>query len=573
MLLTGQLQPDETLEGYSETDYILITIKDSFGRRSFPTQSWPVAQGRFKALVLLSSGPNLVTLEHYHGWEIIGRLEVQLRYTPLTQLPPLHLAIMVAKDSPLIIDCPPSKQRGISSAHADLDAAIAKLRMTAYMWQAMTAEDMRQKGLGRRSFRLEEEWAVDTVSRQFVNSKRNDDALYNEGTCPTRLTAKVHTVRTNKTVAELRDVEIAQQNESGSRRDDLHSIFSDALKEYGGPFQSFCRPVVAGLILDSTYSIEKDLILGHAALGSHNSRGLSLGIFGSHLTYSWPRFLEEVSACLLDTTPRDDCIGNDNGECTTAWEACAVSQGAMLHEVGHAFGAGHTTGIMARGYSPDWTKNFLPFTAYSVHKNCRGRLVEDANNDARWALCDALLFSTKPHFQLPSDTVLSSEARFALSSVQLLRKDDESEVVAIENVAGIACIAFNGIMQARPTVAEPQQKLEYPFLELKNRFGEDSELSVEITAMNGNVKTIRNLWKFSDKAGTIRIPGTVFSLQKKAVAIDNIDDYDGKHWEWAVLLHRRKDDGKRMISLLFRCFFYCVWTDKDATFSLACYIH
>ena len=85
----------------------------------------------------------------------------------------------MANDSPLLIDCPPAKGMGISSAHADLDAAVAKLRMTAYMWQAMTAEDLRAKGLGRRSFRMEEEWSVDTVSRDFVNSK-HDDSLASE---------------------------------------------------------------------------------------------------------------------------------------------------------------------------------------------------------------------------------------------------------------------------------------------------------------------------------------------------------------------------------------------------------
>lgn len=82
--------------------------------------------------------------------------------------------------SPLLIDCPPHKGGGISSAHADVDAAIAKFRMTAYMWQAMTAEDMRMKGLGRRSFRLDEEWTVDTVSREFSNASHTD-SLHAEG--------------------------------------------------------------------------------------------------------------------------------------------------------------------------------------------------------------------------------------------------------------------------------------------------------------------------------------------------------------------------------------------------------
>jgi hypothetical protein len=97
-------------------------------------------------------------------------MDINVLYVPLLQYPPLHLVIMAACDSPLVIDCPPHKRGGISSAHSDLDAAIAKFRMTAYMWQAMTAEDFRQKGVGRRSFRLDEEWAPDTVSSEFLNA-------------------------------------------------------------------------------------------------------------------------------------------------------------------------------------------------------------------------------------------------------------------------------------------------------------------------------------------------------------------------------------------------------------------
>lgn len=130
-------------------------------------------------------------------------------------------------------------------------------------------------------------------------------------------TAKIHLIRTEKTVAELRDVQLAQQNEHGSGRDELHAIFSQALKAHGGVFQIAACPVVAGMILDSHFSATKNMILGHAALGAHNPHGLSLGMMGSHLTHSWPRFFEEIPSCLLDTTKPGDTVGNDNGECTT----------------------------------------------------------------------------------------------------------------------------------------------------------------------------------------------------------------------------------------------------------------
>ncbi|KAK1996003.1 hypothetical protein LX36DRAFT_724094 [Colletotrichum falcatum] len=61
-----------------------------------------------------------------------------------------------------------------------------------------------------------------------------------------------------------------------------------------------------------------------------------------------------VAECLRDTRAPGRTVGNDNGECDSFWEACCVGQGAFLHEVGHAFGAPHTTGIMARGYPRYW---------------------------------------------------------------------------------------------------------------------------------------------------------------------------------------------------------------------------
>lgn len=219
------------------------------------------------------------------------------------------------------------KAAGISSAHSSLDAAVAKFRTTAYMWQAMTAEDMRVKGLGRRSFRIDEEYSRDTTTRSALNAIGQQDQSQHM-----RSVAKIHLVRSDKTTAELRNPQVAQQNERADRPDDLHTYFEQALKAYGGVFDSAAHPVVAGMIMDSHYSIEDELLLGHAALGCHRPQGLSLGVFGSHLTYSWPRFFEEIASCLTDTTPPGDLVCDDNGECGTAWEACSIGQGAFLHE-------------------------------------------------------------------------------------------------------------------------------------------------------------------------------------------------------------------------------------------------
>lgn len=411
---------------------------------------------------------------------------ITVNYVPLLQCPPLHLAVMLAADSPLLIDCPPFKHSALSTAHSSLDAAIAKFRMTAYMWQALTAEDNRMKGLGRRSFRLEEEWTADTTSSSFVKA-RHEKALSESGAM--RSTAKVHLIRTKKTVEYLQDPDRAQQNPKATNKDDVFDIFMDALRENGPPFESSSHPIVAGLILDSHYSLSSKMIVGHAALGCHQPQGISLGMFGSHLTYSWPRFLEEVSSCLLDTTAPGDTVGNDCGDCETSWEACSIGQGAFLHEVGHAFGAPHTSGIMARGYARHWPKNFLTRTAYCSRLNQEGFVVIDGQteNEARWDIQDALMFRQKPHFWLPGDEKLSQ----ASPIVELAQWDDTQPEITVDCAAKIGMIQFNDWVDPITSVTAPVEGVVYYNLEqLEKKHDRDVPLKLTVLGMNGKVTTV-----------------------------------------------------------------------------------
>lgn len=432
---------------------------------------------------------------------------------------------MVAKDSPLAIDCPPRKYGGLSSAHSSLEAAIAKFRTTAYMWQALTAEELRKDGLGRRSFRLEEEWAADSLSQSFTTH----DAKMQS-------TAKIHLIRADKTVAELRDAQIAQQNPSGRRRDDLHKIFSEALSAHGAPFASEARPVVAGLILDSHYDAESKLILAHAALGAHNPSGLSLGIFGSHLTYSWPRFMEEVPDCLLDEAAPGDRVGNDNGECDSMWEACAVGQGAFLHEVGHALSAPHTSGIMARGYSGDWPKCFLAKTGYCAHAKTGAiePVTPSTANDCRWDIRDMLRFANLPHFRQPSDRTLDDKP----PSFEL-RDDEEFNRVVITCEAGIAQVLLDGQAEPSTPLASPKTSLQFTLDELEARFDMSKPLEAEVLAMNGRHQTA-DLSRLLSNQTTVRVPGTGVRLHKQGVGSG---DPQADDWPWAVMLKKRGRGG------------------------------
>ena len=546
-----------------EGSYIHVATKGANKAETFPEQTWPLAGGNFKALVMLSPGLNILEFAYVCNDCLEHTIEISVNHWPLLQYPPLHLAIMVASDSPCVIDCPPNKAAGVSSAHSDLDAAIAKLRMTAYMWQAMTAEDLRLRGVGRRSFRLDEEWVADTTSRDFLNA-RLDQCLEREGAM--RSTAKVNVIRSSKTVREIRDANIAQQNPRAYRKNVLFDFFQEALKETGGPFASDARPIVAGLILDSHYSISEKLILGHAALGCHNPKGISLGMFGSHLTYSWPRFMEEVTSCLTDTRAPGDKVGNDNGECTTMWEACAIGQGAHIHEVGHAFGSPHRSGIMERGYAQDWPKNFIPKTAYSAHLKEEGVLVDPSStpNNARWNLADALAFRMLPHFRLPTDPVLTEEERNEKPKAYASNEDEAGPVtLKISSASGIVRITFNRTEDNQPLgwLTNAPKIMEYTEADLEQRFERTAPLHLQILALNGKETSVRDAWKLLSSRSFIRIPGSNIRLTKRLAApySGTNDEGEDKVYEWAQLLREKGADGSlhRAVSIDLRV--GCLW--------------
>ncbi|KXH59780.1 metallopeptidase [Colletotrichum salicis] len=227
------------------TNDAFATVEATDGTNTtFPIQTWPIADNRIKIIALLSSGLNKLTITRSSGTQNITT-QLNLTYIPLLQSPHLHLAIMVAKYSPLLIDCPPLKYGASSTSHAFLDAVIAKLRMSAYI-------------------------------RAFLDGL-HEAALFDSGAM--RSTAKVHVVRSERTTAEIRDVPVAQQNEAAKSRDGLFDYFLEALAAQGSPFEASAHPVVAGMILDSHFSVSKKLILGHAALGYHNPTGRSWTVF------------------------------------------------------------------------------------------------------------------------------------------------------------------------------------------------------------------------------------------------------------------------------------------------------
>ncbi|ORE13836.1 hypothetical protein BCV71DRAFT_61371 [Rhizopus microsporus] len=190
--------------------------------------------------------------------------------------------------------------------------------MAGYMWQAFCAEQMYRNGMQRRTFRLDEDWLPDTTSCQENRVMRT--------------TAKVHIIRSTKTVAEIRDIRRAQQrHDDQANSEDLESLFGICLNDLGrySPFNQPCH--VACMLLDAHWDPQRQAILGHAALGGGGG-DIALGIFGSHSLHAWPSCIEDIVPCFMNDTRTDTrFIANDAGESGTWWKALNIGMGAMVY--------------------------------------------------------------------------------------------------------------------------------------------------------------------------------------------------------------------------------------------------
>jgi hypothetical protein len=361
----------------------------------FPPISWPVCDSHFKALVYLNPGPNKIRLDfaspklaNSSTSNPIHSSYLTLHMIPMAHAPPLHLVILLARDSPETFDAPLAR---IEREGNGLDVATRKFRMAAYLWQAFTAEQMWRHKMGRRAFRFDEEWQTGTSNQRDwqLGTMRNE--------------AKVHIVRTNKTVAEIRDGERAQQNPHAKQAGDLFSIAADAVQDYFRP-RPGQKQHVSVLILDSHWDKEANLIRGHAALGG--SRGdLRLAIFGSQALHSYPSCFEEIVPAFTDCSRTDTSyVANDCNESGSNWEAANIGVGAHLHETGHLFGCPHQeSGVMLRDYVK-FNRSFVTREAYSTRTGAKGGLVLQGD-ECTWHRLDCLRFRSHPCFRLPGDAL------------------------------------------------------------------------------------------------------------------------------------------------------------------------
>ncbi|KAG7385329.1 hypothetical protein PHYPSEUDO_001631 [Phytophthora pseudosyringae] len=267
------------------------------------TSLWPISRsGRFKAFVLLPSpGKFAITLQ-LNG---IARRIFCVEYRPPVThyVVKFHYQICLDADARDGFDAPP----GVDNSNA---AAIVKVRFNALLLQMATAELLHAAGLARQTFAM-----------QFA-----PDGL-----------PEVTLLRCSFTNAHARSVD--GQELIKLVRGDIEAAGMD-----DHPELEFKHAVVLGC---SRYNTQTRRAEGHTALG-----GGTVGVFGSCGLHTWPAHLGEISTCCLDNTRIDKrFLLDDSCFRGTFWANFSTGLGAMLHEIGHTFGLGHSTsGLMARGF-------------------------------------------------------------------------------------------------------------------------------------------------------------------------------------------------------------------------------
>ncbi|CAK7909672.1 hypothetical protein CAAN1_13S01244 [[Candida] anglica] len=383
----------------------------------FPPQSFEVnGHGYFKAILHVSPGePNVFDVQVFPNTSIgafgfpdfpqgrapnpIDTGKLTLIHEQMPQNKPVHLCVILGKDSNGSYDMPSYRlQRG---EVANLDTAIRKLKVAGRLMQSFTQDDMRSNGFSNRTWQFTEE----TVKNQGIFGYDVDSPTPHQE-------VKIHVLRSPKTVAELRDPNLAQQNPKGK---DTGGLFSHALDlihkvpELWDEFEKSRTAIqCACLYIDATFDVKSKLILAHAALGGGTGE-IKLAIFGSHGLHSWPMNFPQVTPSFLDSTHLTTKeVANDCNECGTSWECLNITMGAFMHEIGHLLGCPHQVdGVMLRDYV--WfNRSFMTRESECLRRNTKGAVVrsQDGTWDkvCHWHRLDILRFFYHDSFSLPIDS-------------------------------------------------------------------------------------------------------------------------------------------------------------------------
>ena len=354
----------------------------------FPPVEWPVVDSQFKALIHLSPGRNNINLEFFNP-KLTEKASLESRlfkfkvdHVPLNDVPPVHLAVVLASDSPGTFDTVPER-RGREGN--DVETAVQKYRMAAYLWQAHTADHMYNHGLFMKSFRYEEEWQLGTVTSR----DRPNGHMRNE--------AKVHVVRVDKTMAELRDMSLARLDGTVQTTGSLFDQVADAISRRF-QVQPGQNQYVSALFLDTHWDKKSNLLTGYVAQGGTRD-GLHLALFGSQSLQSYPRCIEEVVSAFTDCTRTDtEFVANYRNESPSNWESASAGIGEHLQILQGVLGCAPPEQYGKQHWY--FNRTFLVHDASSLRTQERSRLITRVDEMQLHRL-DALRYKLHPYFKLP----------------------------------------------------------------------------------------------------------------------------------------------------------------------------
>ncbi|KAL2752195.1 hypothetical protein ACRALDRAFT_1066245 [Sodiomyces alcalophilus JCM 7366] len=368
--------------------------------QQFPPTSWAVCESHWKALVYLQPGLNRFRFEFKSpkfssssSSSPVHSSYLDIFMVPPQNTPPLQLAILLGKDSPETFDTTPARAQTEGSG---LDTAIRKYRMAAYLWQAFTCEQMARHRMGRRSFAFEEEWVTGSShSRDRVDGKMRSEA-------------RVHIIRTEKTVAELRHLAQSENSADDTGNSTFINVVADAVRDYFRPLPGQ-KKYVSVLLLDAHCDRGVKTATGQAA-----TRGLSddlnLAIFGSQYLQSYPSSVDEIRPafddCSRNEADSSSQYGNNTG---SSWEVANAGIGGHLRAIGHMFGClRQESGVMGDDF-PMINRTFVAREPFSARTKSKGGLIL-VRDECTWHALDCLRFRWHPCFRLPNDAVCYADA-------------------------------------------------------------------------------------------------------------------------------------------------------------------
>lgn len=398
--------PTVIVTGRTDSDQGIIQFTNN-DNKVFPMLTFEVNNHWFKALLNLSPDEaNHFKVEFWRGARVLpngvpdGKKylsdegELTLRYITMPGNKPVHMCVIVGKDSKGEYDMPKYKlDRG---EKANLETAVQRLKVAGRMMQAFTQEEFKRTELSNRTFPFVEE---STRAQTLFGVDKKAAVAHNE--------IKVHVLRSPKTMAELRDPDYAQQNPNAKNRSWL---FSHALEIIGAsdiikPYKRNNTPIqCAVMYLDTKW--DGSLITAHAAVGG-GSGEVELAIFGSHGLHSFPLTFPLITPSFSDDTVLSITeVANDLNQCGTPWECMNICMGAFMHEIGHMFGSPHeVSGVMLRDYIW-WNRLFMTREFRCLRDNNAGQLIGREGKfprECHWHILDIIRFLYHGSFSIPSD--------------------------------------------------------------------------------------------------------------------------------------------------------------------------